>query len=51
MRPQTKNIFPAFFNFDSESTTEDKKVNKNVQHYRDLYKTFDEGCAQTQLRD
>ena len=42
MRPQTKNIFPEFFNLDSESTTENQRVNKNVQHYRDLYKTFDD---------
>jgi len=42
MRPKTTNIFPAFFNLDSESTTENEKANKNVQHYRDLYKTFDE---------
>jgi len=46
MRPQTTNIFPAFFNLDSESTTDNKKANKNVQHYRDLYKTFDEYLKQ-----
>jgi hypothetical protein len=38
MRSKSKNIFPAFF--DNESP--DEKANKNVQHYRDLYKTFDE---------
>jgi len=41
MRPQTKNIFPDFFGLES-SETEHEKVHKNVQHYRDLYKTFDE---------
>ena len=35
MRQQTNNIFPEFFN-------EDEKTTKNVQRYRDLYKTIDE---------
>lgn len=35
MRPKSKNIFPEFFNDD------DEKTNKNVRHFRDLYKTFD----------
>jgi len=38
MRSKSKNIFPAFFDNDPS----DEKANKNVQHYRDLYKTFDE---------
>jgi IS5 family transposase len=42
MRPKTKNIFPEFFRLDNESMPENTKANKNVQHYRDLYKTFDE---------
>ncbi|MCL2305843.1 MAG: hypothetical protein FWC43_10920 [Planctomycetaceae bacterium] len=38
MRSKTKNIFPAFFNNDLI----DEKANRNVQHCRDLYKTFDQ---------
>jgi IS5 family transposase len=38
MRLKSKNIFPEFFNSD-DSTAE--KSNKNVQHYRDVYKTLD----------
>ena len=38
MRPKSKNVFPEFFN----DETETEKVNKNVQHYRDLYKTCDD---------
>jgi len=41
MRPKTNNIFPAFFSLDPDSP-ENEKVNKNVQHYRNLYKTFDD---------
>ena len=33
---------PEFFSLDTESTTEAEKANKNVQHYRNLYKTIDE---------
>jgi len=43
MRPKTKNIFPEIFNLETESpSTENGKANKNVQHYRNLYKTYDE---------
>jgi len=36
MRPQSKNIFPEFFNDEADKST------KSVQHYRDLYKTRDD---------
>jgi len=43
MRPKTKNFIPAFFSLKTESEdTENEKANKNVQYYRDLYKTFDD---------
>ena len=42
MRPKTKNIFPEFFSLETEPTTENQKANKNVQHYRNLYKTIDD---------
>ena len=42
MRQKTNNIFPAFFSLATESKAENEKANKNVRHYRDLYKTFDE---------
>jgi IS5 family transposase len=35
MRQKAKNIFPTFFN-------NDEPANKNVQHYRDVYKTIDD---------
>jgi len=38
MRPKSNNIFPAFF---SNDTVAAESVNKNVQHYRDIYKTID----------
>jgi len=34
MRPKTKNLFPQLFQDDEPAT-------KNVQHYRDIYKTID----------
>ena len=37
MRQKSKPIFPEFFN----DETETEKPNKNVRHFRDLYKTFD----------
>ena len=40
MRPKTKNTWPEFFCLESEPN--DEKANKNVQHDRDLYKTFDD---------
>jgi len=43
MRQKTKNIFPEFFSLETKSAkTENEKTNKNVRHYRDLYKTFDD---------
>ena len=38
MRQKTQNILSGLFRNDQT----DNKVNKNVQHYRNLYKTFDE---------
>ena len=43
MRQKTKNIFPEFFSLETKSAkTENEKTNKDVRHYRDLYKTFDD---------
>jgi len=43
MRPKTKNIFSEFFRLDPASTKpENTTSNTNVQHYRHLYKTFDD---------
>jgi hypothetical protein len=42
MRQKTNNTFPALF---SNDDTINNTVNKNVQHYRDIYKTINEYLA------
>jgi len=42
MRPQSKNIFPEFFSNEPEAESKNEKHTKNLQQYRELYKTFDD---------
>jgi IS5 family transposase len=42
MRPKSKNIFPEFFSNEPQAESKNEKHTKNLQQYRELYKTFDD---------